>query len=513
MYNDNFIKNILKKYIDKQVNKFIIYPFGMNGVRVKNVMQDYFDLKPCFIVDNEYSKYNQNIIDLTELKVAYKKDMHIILTVENEDVNSKMFNELCEFIPSANIINLYSHKKEKMEYDGNGFLLKDFLPLEQVIETCRKKHNKVKVRISHCSPTIWNVINTVCQAFREDSIFDLLLIIDEYQSERSIRQAEKYGYKYIMCNEYSGEGDKPDILILCASFNKVTDGMLECRNYAKLIVVAYWSVIRYDESVELFWERIKKDFGIYRPDYYLFDSLQYKEIRDSNYFSEKIVELGNSKFDEIYHAVQKKQYIDGWDKLKGKITVLWTTTHGIDNMVIPKTLTFDLYARTVFEYADTNQEMGFIFRPHSSFVIEMLRFGFWSHEDLRRLKQYCADSSNIVYDDTETYDNAFSIADGVLTDAFCGIICSALPTLKPICAAYRSKKDLQWHPNLADSCYSAYESEDIIAFFEMLKNKQDPMLEIRKKASKEFIKHFDGKNGYRIKEFIKNKYIEREAIE
>ncbi len=288
---------------------------------------------------------------------------------------------------------------------------------------------------------------------------------------------------------------------------------MECRNYAKLIVVAYWSVIRYDESVELFWERIKKDFGIYRPDYYLFDSLQYKEIRDSNYFSEKIVELGNSKFDEIYHAVQKKQYIDGWDKLKGKITVLWTTTHGIDNMVIPKTLTFDLYARTVFEYADTNQEMGFIFRPHSSFVIEMLRFGFWSHEDLRRLKQYCADSSNIVYDDTETYDNAFSIADGVLTDAFCGIICSALPTLKPICAAYRSKKDLHWHPNLADSCYSAYESEDIIAFFEMLKNKQDPMLEIRKKASKEFIKHFDGKNGYRIKEFIKNKYIEREAIE
>ena len=206
MYNDNFIKNILKKYIDKQVNKFIIYPFGMNGVRVKNVMQDYFDLKPCFIVDNEYSKYNQNIIDLTELKVAYKNAMHIILTVENEDVNSKMFNELCEFIPSANIINLYSHKKEKMEYDGNGFLLKDFLPLEQVIETCRKKHNKVKVRISHCSPTIWNVINTVCQAFREDSIFDLLLIIDEYQSERSIRQAEKYGYKYIMCNEYSGGG-------------------------------------------------------------------------------------------------------------------------------------------------------------------------------------------------------------------------------------------------------------------------------------------------------------------
>ena len=44
----------------------------------------------------------------------------------------------------------------------------------------------------------------------------------------------------------------------------------------------------------------------------------------------------------------------------------------------------------------------------------------------------------------------------------------------------------------------------------MIRNKQDPMLSLREKGSREFVKHFDGKNGYRIKEFIKAKYFENE---
>lgn len=38
---------------------------------------------------------------------------------------------------------------------------------------------------------------------------------------------------------------------------------------------------------------------------------------------------------------------------------------------------------------------------------------------------------------------------------------------------------------------------------------QDTTLELRKKACSRYIKHFDGKNGWRIKEFITEKYLEK----
>lgn len=42
----------------------------------------------------------------------------------------------------------------------------------------------------------------------------------------------------------------------------------------------------------------------------------------------------------------------------------------------------------------------------------------------------------------------------------------------------------------------------------MIKNGKDDMLELRRVASKRFVKHFDGKNGERIKAFIEEKYFE-----
>ncbi len=103
-----------------------------------------------------------------------------------------------------------------------------------------------------------------------------------------------------------------------------------------------------------------------------------------------------------------------------------------------------------------------------------------------------------------------SIADAILTYAFSGMVCSALSTLKPICAAYRSREDVSWHTDLLSSLYSAYESKDIIDFLELVRNGKDPIFEIRKEAVEKCVKHFDGRNGWRIKEFTKAKYLEKQ---
>ena len=90
MYRSNYIRDIMKEYIGGRENKFVIYPFGANGVNVRNVLRDYFNIEPCLIVDNEHSKYNSKIIDKKELERVYQEDMFVILTAENNILNAKI---------------------------------------------------------------------------------------------------------------------------------------------------------------------------------------------------------------------------------------------------------------------------------------------------------------------------------------------------------------------------------------------------------------------------------------
>ena len=117
MYDVNFIRDSLRKYIDKKLDKFIICPFGINGVNTRNILKDYFDLTPCFIVDNEYSKYNSAIINKHMLKDVWQQDMYIIITIENASENMRIVKEILEFIPISNIINLKSENVQDGEND------------------------------------------------------------------------------------------------------------------------------------------------------------------------------------------------------------------------------------------------------------------------------------------------------------------------------------------------------------------------------------------------------------
>lgn len=517
MYDVNFIRDSLRKYIDKKLDKFIIYPFGINGVNTRNILKDYFDLTPCFIVDNEYSKYNSAIINKHMLKDVWQQDMYIIITIENASENMRIVKEILEFIPISNIINLKSENVQDGENDIKGFRLHEFLPSLK-LEIKVKVTNKIKVRIMHSEVMCWNAIDTICRAFKEDTLFDVLLIISAViDREEVIRQAQEKGYHNIILDEYCVEDDAPDILILHNPYASGETMQRNYRKYTKLIVVASFQLIIYDDTIEDFLLAQKRAFGKYCPDYFLYDSLLYKEIEKAGFISKNIIEMGNAKFDGIYQAIQKKKYPTGWEKLEGKRTVLWAFSHGVvlqkrGGVKIQKYLTFDLYAKTIFEYVEQNHDMGFIFRPHKGFINEMLKYKFWSLRDLKLFKEYCYNSPNIVYDDRDTYDISFSIADGILTDAWCGVICSALPTLKPICACYRPENtdDLSCSDGLLASLYSVHNDRDITTFLDMIKNGQDPMLELREKASRKYIKNFDGKNGRRIKEFIKSKYFEME---
>ena len=47
---------------------------------------------------------------------------------------------------------------------------------------------------------------------------------------------------------------------------------------------------------------------------------------------------------------------------------------------------------------------------------------------------------------------------------------------------------------LNECYYSAYSADDILTFFELIKNERDSMFHMRKEASEKYVKHFDGNN-------------------
>ncbi len=515
MINIDFIRNILKRYVDQGIRKFIIYPYGINGLITKIALKEYFNLEPYCIIDNGYSKYNEKIANKNAIRNEYEKDAYLIITIENEETNTQILNELLEFVPASNIINLSASMKLKevnnqnqvKKYGSEGFCLSDFLP------SCMHKESscnneKIKVRIVHCGLNFWNAIESICRSFRDDEQIDFMVIIGAGRGKNELTE-QVQGYNYISIDKYRVKNDKPDVLILTSPFENSLQ--LECRKNIRLIIAIYLPLVRYitgAKTTDDFFKMIQMGFERYQPDYYFYDSLLYREIKQTKYFSNKIREMGNAKFDGIYDALKDKEYGDGWEKLKGKRTVLWITSHGIEDKKVYANITFDLYAKTIFEYAENHLEMGFIFRPHRYFIKEMLESGFWTYDDYETVREYFKKSPNMVFDETPGYDNSISIADGILTEAVCGVVCSALPTLKPICATFRTRRDLTAHEELLTNLYLAYEEKDVINYLDMIRNGTDPKFNVRKKAGSKFVKSFDGKNGLRIKEFIKAVLLE-----
>lgn len=106
MFKSSAIKNVLKQYVKEEKTKFILYPFGENGYKIKKILKNYFNIEPCYLVDNQYCKYNKKIIDKHTLKEVYQADMYVFLTVDNSVINSKIKTEILQYILPDHIINI-----------------------------------------------------------------------------------------------------------------------------------------------------------------------------------------------------------------------------------------------------------------------------------------------------------------------------------------------------------------------------------------------------------------------
>ena len=528
MFTEKIIRKVIQRYLDMGVRDFVIYPFGANGMAIKNCMQECFDLTPVMVVDNALAQYNARIADIQKLREVCREEWYVILTVEKTELNKELMDNLLTFLPKDRVINDLIREKEMEECNtrkSRGVCqVRTRFALQNILPSGHKTREyascgRIKVRIMNASYPMWNSVKTICEAFEKDLLYDVLVILYDQMNgmakDKLIEQMEREGHQYIYASEYCAEEDHADILIL--SMLWVDYGIKGVRENTKLIVVSSMDLINYSKSVNKYWEDRYIGLEMYRPDYCLVDSMLFEELQTGGKSPCELIEMGSAKFDGIWRSCQKKQYPVGWEKLRGKTVILWTTTHGIYNGCVTNIVTFDLYAKIIFEYAEQNPAIGVVVRPHPTFIYnELLKYGYWRTQDLEAIKKYCENTPNIVWDDTDLYEAAYSVADAILTDDGCGIMISALPTLKPICVMYRGDMETApYNAEIEKNYYSVYDKQELISFLDMVREGKDPMLEQRKVLADKWVKHFDGRNGERIKEFIAHKFdlIDMERIQ
>ncbi|WP_052285041.1 methyltransferase domain-containing protein [Kluyvera genomosp. 1] len=136
--------------------------------------------------------------------------------------------------------------------------------------------------------------------------------------------------------------------------------------------------------------------------------------------------------------------------------------------------TFNLYCDTMLYIALTYPVM-LIVRPHPLFIGRLKAFGGTAVEKFSRLIEYAKASNNITLDFDSSYDESFTRADALLTDAG-SFLLEYLPTQKPILyltheGCFGLNKSASF---VHQSYYVAHSEQDIDNFVQMLLAGEDP---------------------------------------
>ncbi len=387
------------------------------------------------------------------------------------------------------------------DYYKEKYALKNILP------------QRIKIRIVFWGGAyLWNVFKTIVDEFNREWMYDIKIV----QLNKVMSAAEffdKKGLSHCFYTDYDIRQDSPDIILFATnnSTDIYSDKILtEMRENAKLLIAVPVSLVfnSYDDT-DICYNglvcRLKKK-GI---DFVITDRLIYETLWRGKKADPFMRDIGNAKFDSIYLKLkEQKELPDTWaEKVENKKVVLWLLDHDFEEGT---NVTFDLYAKAVFEFIQQHENVCLIFRPHPFFLTDIKRLGIWSEDQAEEFRKYIEHMPDMIWDEYQDYSLAYQTADLILSDVACGTTVSALSTKKPMAVLLRNDCDVDIkHPEIIDNLYVCRNSGELMSFLENVDERNDPLREQRYAAAEKYISHFDGQNGKRIKEFVMEKYQEK----
>lgn len=104
-----------RKAIEEQIllgkREFILYPYGEQGLLVKEILNKVFGIQERCIVDNYLCKFNSNIKDISCLtKKEYEKCI-VLITSDNKEIYNILRDEIEKYVSSERIVDIYKRKE------------------------------------------------------------------------------------------------------------------------------------------------------------------------------------------------------------------------------------------------------------------------------------------------------------------------------------------------------------------------------------------------------------------
>lgn len=77
------------------ISSFVIYPYGVKGKRVKEILNEEFDIEELAIVDNKQYNDDENILSFEDLE-KIRQNYVILLSSDNKEIWHELRNSIEE---------------------------------------------------------------------------------------------------------------------------------------------------------------------------------------------------------------------------------------------------------------------------------------------------------------------------------------------------------------------------------------------------------------------------------
>lgn len=108
--NEKFkrICNVIEKELKIGYHKFAIYPFGENGMFVKDILTNRYGINEVIILDNKLCNFRRDILNLDKIQNVDFEGRSMLITIENPAVYDEVINMFHEKVKGEHYVQIFS---------------------------------------------------------------------------------------------------------------------------------------------------------------------------------------------------------------------------------------------------------------------------------------------------------------------------------------------------------------------------------------------------------------------
>lgn len=105
------MEEIIRKAIHKALlegkERFVIYPFGEQGKRLKSILNSEYGIQEALIIDNGRHCEEANVSSLAEAPLPLLRNSTLFLTSDNSEIYFELRNQILQYVPKENIVDIF----------------------------------------------------------------------------------------------------------------------------------------------------------------------------------------------------------------------------------------------------------------------------------------------------------------------------------------------------------------------------------------------------------------------